>query len=278
MQKVATTSVSMTDEFFKPVLKDIEHYARKLFEDDPNRPFTIRMSSIGKPLCILQMEKAKAPRVEDEWNHPLRMFFGGVIEATTVAILKHAGINVEQEQFPCVLDIAGIKITGTGDLVIDGAVWDVKSASQFTFKEKFDSYETLKADDTFGYIPQICGYAKAKGLKPGGWFVIDKSSGIIKVIPFPDNYEPEMEYGLDIISRNASVLLTNEPFKRKFLAVDEKFQKRFTGNKTLGIACTYCPFKYTCWPGLQHLPSQSSTAFNRPYKYYTELHSENKLG
>lgn len=308
MQRVATQSVAMSDDFFKPVLKDIEYYARKLFEDDPKRPFSLRLSAIGRPLCQQQMEKNKAQAVEDEWNHPLRMFFGGVIEATTVAILRHAGLNIQSEQGAVKLRVelgnvidkgyhwdtpgmfwsdenkgeAYFEIPGTFDLEIDDRLWDVKSASQYSFKEKFASYESLAADDTFGYLPQLYGYAKAKGKKPGGWFVIDKSSGIIKVISVPDDYKEEEAEALNTIKTNTKALLTNTKFQRCFVDKDEKFQKRFTGNKVLDFVCSYCKFRYSCWPGLKHLPAKESKSFDPPYKYYTAITTEDlnvdKLG
>lgn len=299
MQTVATQSVAMSDDFFKPVLKDIEYYSRKMFEDDPKRPFTLRLSAIGKPLCQQQMEQSKATAVEDEWNHPLRMFFGGVIEATTVAILRHAGLKIQSEQGavklrvpvkvvcdvgfvwddPRILwdDVAKENYTfipGTYDLELDDGIWDVKSASSYSFKEKFASYESLAADDTFGYLPQLYGYAKAKGKKPGGWFVIDKSSGIIKVISVPDNWQEESERCLKLIETNTYDLLRNAPFKRCFTDKDETFKKRFTGNKVLDFVCTYCKFRYSCWKGLQYLPSKESKSFDPPYKYYTQITTE----
>lgn len=272
MQQVATRSVDLADDFFQPVLKDIQHYYRKMIEDDPRRGFTIRMSSIGRPLCQQQLEKAKAPAIDDEANHPLRMFFGGVVEATTVSLLRHAGINIEEEQTEVKLPIAGIEISGTLDLVIDGAVWDVKSASSHAFATKFSSYEALKKDDPFGYICQLYGYSKAHNKLPGGWFVIDKSSGVLRVLPVPDDHELDMQDALNKIEYNVKALINNEPFRRCFEDVQETFKKRPTGNRVLTSPCTMCNRRYACWPGLQHLPSVESKSFDPPYKYYTSIH------
>lgn len=59
----------------------------------------------------------------------------------------------------------GESINGTYDIVIDGAVDDIKSASNWSYSNKFDSFETLAKGDGFGYIGQLAGYAKASGKK-----------------------------------------------------------------------------------------------------------------
>jgi len=271
MQNNATRSMDIADDFFVDVLKDIEHYYKKMIEDDPRRGFTIRMSSIGRPLCQQQMEKAQADAVEDDANHPLRMFFGGVVEATTVSMLRHAGINIEAEQGAVRLNLGGVEISGTYDLKIDGAIWDVKSASPHAFMTKFQSYQSLKEDDPFGYLGQLYGYAKAENVKPGGWFVIDKSSGIIKVLPVPDEYESDMNESLAKMEANVLALVSNAPFKRCFEDRVETFKKRPTGNRVLTPPCSYCKHRYACWPNLQYLPSVESKSFDPPYKYYTEI-------
>ena len=43
------------------------------------------------------------------------------------------------------LELDGASINGTYDIVIDGAVDDVKSASNWSYNNKFESYDTLAA-------------------------------------------------------------------------------------------------------------------------------------
>lgn len=278
MKTVANSSVSNTD-LLKPSEKELQHYIQKAYEDDPNRPFTIRMSNIGQPLCQLQMAKNKAQKVDDDVNHPFRMMYGAIVESLAVSTLKHAGINVQEEQTPVKLSIGGISISGTLDLVIDGKVWDVKSCSPYSYKEKFASYETLKADDTFGYRSQVFGYAKARGISPGGFVVIDKSSGEIKVIAMPENYQNDEAECLKTIENNVKVLASSSEistFDRCFTDKEEVFKKRYTGNRVLDSTCSFCKFKYSCWPDLKFLPVPHSTAFDKPYKYYT-VYNENTI-
>lgn len=276
MKTVSSTVVDIEKFPLKPAAGDVEYFLRKIYEDDPAKPFSIRMSNIGRPLCQLQMEQAKAPKVADDWNLPLKFMYGAIIEGLTMSILRHAGVNIEAEQQEVDLPVRHpvnfrISVKGTLDVVIDGKVYDIKSASSHSYKEKFASYEALKEQDTFGYLPQLYGYAKAAEIPPGGWIVIDKSSGDIKVLEAPDDYEEEQDRCLQLIEDNVKILLLRSEFKRCFEDKDETFKKRLTGNKVLVSPCIYCPFRYECWKGLKHLPSQMSEAYDKPMKYYTRI-------
>lgn len=283
MKTVSTQSLDTTNMLLKPAEKDIQHFLKKMYEENPNRPFSLRLSAIGRPLCMQQMHRNKEQGVDDDWNFPLRMMYGGVIEGLAVSILRHAGVKIQEEQTNVKLQVV-IKDTdihprhrdiysvpGTLDLVIDEEVWDVKSASPYSYEEKFMSYETVKQNDDFGYLPQLYGYAAARGKKPGGWIVIDKSSGEMKVITVPVTWEEEQKASLDLIKNNVKILVSNAEFKRCYEDKDEKFKKRLTGNKILQSPCTFCKYKYKCWPEVKHLPDVNSKAFDKPYKYYTVL-------
>lgn len=281
MRTVGTTIVDVNKHPLKPAQKDVEYFLQKMYEDDPNRPFTLRMSNVARPLCQLQMDKARIKDtqvVEDDWNFPLRMMYGSIIEGLTVSILRHSGIKIDEEQTPVKLCIADTIISGTLDLVIDGRVWDIKSASPISFRDKFASYETLKREDHLGYLGQLYGYSKARGLPAGGWIVIDKSSGEIKVLAAPDEQKAEFDEQLSIIENNVKIVGSGEAFKRSFSDKDETYKKKLTGNKVLESPCIFCKHRYNCWPGLQHLPSFMSTAFDKPYKYYTKVTNENTIG
>ena len=81
------------------------------------------------------------------------------------------------------LDIGEHTINGTYDLTIDGAVDDVKSASDWSYKNKFTSFESLRDGDAFGYVGQLAGYARAtdKNLVAGGLSI--KPTGNFKYVP-----------------------------------------------------------------------------------------------
>ena len=58
---------------------------------------------------------------------------------------------------------------GEYDMEMDGKIDDVKSASPWSYQNKFDSFESLQKGDGFGYIPQLVGYSRPqKKLVVGG--------------------------------------------------------------------------------------------------------------
>ena len=52
-----------------------------------------------------------------------------------------------------------------------------------SYRNKFESFDTLKNSDPFGYVGQLAGYAKASGKKAGGWWVVNKAKVEIKYVP-----------------------------------------------------------------------------------------------
>ena len=71
----------------------------------------------------------------------------------------------------------------TFSVFLDGAVDDIKSASDWSYRNKFESYDSLASGDGFGYIAQLAGYAKAYGKKAGGSWVVNKANGAFKYVP-----------------------------------------------------------------------------------------------
>jgi hypothetical protein len=252
---------------------------RHLSEERESGDFRLRMSNIGRPLCQLQMEQAETPRLPNDYNFAPKMAMGSMTEALAVLVMKHAGIPVTDEQKRVALKITvddrEVTINGSLDVVIDGAVWDVKSTSEQGFK-KFNDYSTLKREDTFGYIQQLFGYAYAAGLKPGGWIVVEKTSQKWKFLPVPDDWKQEQEEAMRSIWNTAKAILTREPFRRCFEEQDEFFRKKPTGNKYISSPCSYCEYRNSCWPTLEYARNPASSAKTPTYKYYTHLSEESR--
>ena len=77
---------------------------------------------------------------------------------------------------------------------------------------------------------------------------------------------------ISIIDNNIRAITLDKEFKRCFEAEDEYFRKNKTGNKVLGTACSFCPYKFPCWgENLQMLPQQQSQAKNPKWVWYTEV-------
>ena len=67
-------------------------------------------------------------------------------------------------------------------MLLDGKIDDVKSASAWSYDNKFVDFYTLEKGDSFGYVPQLVGYAAAANKKVGGWWVVNKNNGSFKYI------------------------------------------------------------------------------------------------
>ena len=247
----------------------------KQFVEERETKFKPRMSNIGKPLCQLQMEKSGAESEIPPYNAKMRFIFGDLIEALAVAILKSSGIKIEGIQKNVTHTFGKNKINGTYDIKIMDRVWDIKSASPYSFKYKFlEGFDAIEKEDTFGYVSQGYLYSEAEGVDFGGWITIDKSSGEWAVVETPINDRGHSKKALEQVRNNLKALNDDVPFKRQYEDIEEKFNGKLTGNKVLGKECTFCSYKKACWGDIKHLPQQQSKAMNPKYFWYTKL--ENK--
>ena len=109
----------------------------KQFEEVRRNKFEPRMSNIGRPLCQLQME-AKGIKGEGQpYNVKMRNTFGDLIEALSIFVMKSSGIKISNEQKKVKYKFDNNEIEGRQDVEIDGKVWDIKSASPYSFEKKF---------------------------------------------------------------------------------------------------------------------------------------------
>ena len=108
---------------------------------------------------------------------------GDIVEAVFKGILRTAGVKFKDNDVVN-LDLGGGRrpIRGEYDLVMEGRVDDIKSASDHSYTKKFVDLETLQASDPFGYVAQLVGYATAAGKKVGGWWVVNKAKGHHKYV------------------------------------------------------------------------------------------------
>lgn len=266
--------VAIPKEILNMFLKDCKQAVEKQFTQEREKEFRIRMSSIGKPLCQLQMEKSGAQADAPSYNSKMRFIFGDLVEALAVAILKSSGIKIDAFQKKVTHKFNDKEINGTYDVKIMDKVWDIKSASPYSFKYKFsEGFDAVAKEDTFGYVSQGYLYSEAEGADFGGWIVIDKSSGEWSVVETPINDRHHAKKALEHANNNLKALNNNEPFKRQYEDIKETFNGKPTGNKVLGKECSFCAYKKTCWENLQYLPQQQSKAMNPKYYWYTKLNN-----
>ena len=96
------------------------------------------MSNVGRPLCQLQMEAIKGIKGEGQpYNVKVRNTFGDIIEALALFIMKSAIFNaIKNEQKQVKYKFNGEEIEGRQDVEIDEKIWDIKSASPYSFEKE----------------------------------------------------------------------------------------------------------------------------------------------
>ena len=245
---------------------------KKHFTEERDKKFKPRMSSIGKPLCQLQMEKSGAEPETPSYQSKMKFLFGDLIEALAITILKSSGVKIDEFQKKVSHKFGKDKINGTYDAKILGKIWDIKSASPYSFKYKFaEGFDAILKDDIFGYVSQGYLYSKAEDVDFGGWIAIDKSSGEWAVVETPINDEKHSKDLLDKAERNVKALNNNEPFKREYEDIEETFNGKLTGNRVLGKECSFCSYKKACWGNIEYLPQQQSKARSPKWFWYTQV-------
>ena len=275
--------IKIPDEIQKEFAKDCLSAVQKQFTDKRESEFRIRMSNIGRPLCQLQMEKKYATDstvgYADNYNTKLRNLYGDIIEAVVVMLLRVVKVNIQGVQGKVKLKTKYFDIKGTYDIIIDDKVYDIKSASSFSFRNKFgQGFQSIANDDVFGYLPQ--GYLYAQSLKKnfGGWIVINKETGEMLITEPPQEDSKFKREALKRANTNIKALMKDEPFKRQFELKNEKFGRNETGNKVLGTVCSYCQYKHKCWgDDIQYLPQQQSKSANPTYYWYVELNNPRQV-
>ena len=199
----------------------------------------IRMSSIGKPDRKIWME-LNGPDVKRSYTGGtlIKFLYGSIIEELVIFLAKEAGHSVQELQKQCQLE--GIK--GHIDCKIDGEVVDIKSASDFAFR-KFKT-GTIESDDPFGYIGQISAYVEAEGQDTGYLLAMNKVTGELALLELDD---------FSLINATKRIQHVKKLAKSEEMP-DLCYQPQpegKSGNMKLARDCTYCPYKWTCFPDMR---------------------------
>ena len=265
MENAVKGTSTMSDTTIKQVADDVADAITRQFGSGKKRgDFRIRMSNVGRPTCQLWYEKNK-PEVALPFptTFVMNMMIGDIVEAVFKGLLKEAGVKYNDTE-KVTLDLGTTRINGSYDIVINDAVDDIKSASDWSYRNKFESYDTLAAGDGFGYVGQLAGYAKASGKRVGGWWVVNKANGQFKYVP-ADNLDLDTE--ITKIKKTVATVEENK-FERCFEPVPEKFRGKETGNQVLNAGCRFCSYRFDCWSDLTERPAVKSQAKNPPTVSY----------
>ena len=262
--------VSMGENTIEQIANDIKDALHRQFNSKQKRKYSLRMSSIGRPSCQQWFEKNLPNKaLPKPTTFVMNMMLGDIVEAVFKGLLKEAGADFKNSE-QVKLKLKDKTIKGTYDLILDDQVDDIKSASNWSYRYKFESFDTLKEGDGFGYIGQLAGYAKATNTKAGGWWVVNKANGDFKYVPATgievDKEVSKMEETIKAVESKELV--------RCFEPEPEYFRSKPTGIMVLNKNCTFCDFRQECWKTLQVLPAQKSSAKEPKMVQYVSLGKE----
>lgn len=232
-------------------------------------PATLRMSNIGRP-CVRQLWYSihEPDSGEEVLPHTkLKFSYGDILEDVILDLAEMAGHTVTHRQEE--LELLGVK--GHCDAVIDGVVVDVKTASKFSFK-KFE--EGMKLDeDSFGYIVQLASYLISLSrlddaiVKNKACFLaVNKETGRLHL----DVHEFTDRFLEEVLERYESVILGIQGATVPARAFAPQAEGK-SGNYKLGVECSYCPFRFRCYP-----QTRTFLYANGP-RYLTTVASEPKV-
>ena len=271
MTSAVNGTSTMSSDTINQVANDIKDALHRQFGGGKKRDdFRLRMSNVGRPTCQLWYQKNKPEvGIPLPTTFVMNMMLGDIVEAVFKGLLKESRVDYEDSD-KVQLDLGHIVIDGTYDIVIADAVDDIKSASNWSYTNKFESYDTLKQGDAFGYVAQLAGYAKASGKRAGGWWVVNKATGDFKYVPAD---------GIDVDTEVAKIdetckTVEENVFKRCFEAEPEMFRGKPTGNKVLNTHCGFCSYRYDCWSTLEERPAVKSQARVPKITNYVEIAEE----
>lgn len=229
------------------------------------RQFRLRMSNIGKGARQLWYESRYEPNETLAPHTLVKFMFGDLIETMVLFLARVGGHNVSHEQAE--VDVGGIK--GRIDADIDGVTVDVKSASTYSFKKFKDG--TLAEDDPFGYVDQLAGYCKGRNTD-GAFLAVDKQNGHITYLPYSQddlaaiNIEDRIEYLKEAVASDV------EPER---CYQDE--EEGASGNRKLGVNCSYCAFKDRCWADANGGLGLRTFLYSNGPKFLTQVVKEPKV-
>lgn len=267
LSNIQSNDTVLSDEIIEQITNDVREALKKQFSKRDDK-FRLRMSNIGRDYCKLWYDKNEPENaIPRSTNFIINMMIGDIVEAIFKGLLVQSGVKFSNGEDVSMDLGAGVTINGTPDLIMDGKVDDIKSASPWSYTNKFKDFDTLAESDSFGYVAQLGGYAKAAGVKPGGWWVINKGTGEFKYVSAGDIDTEEVAEN----TRALAARLAENKFERCYEPIEETYRKKPSGNLILGKECGWCDYRYKCWPGLQEIPSLVSHAEEKPMVAYVKI-------
>jgi hypothetical protein len=210
----------------------------------PDKP-SLRVSNFGSPCGRKLWYSINSPELAEPLSPSTRLKFllGDLWEYVLLFLAKASGHTVEHEQAE--VNLHGV--LGHIDSVIDGELCDVKSASSYSF-QKFKEGR-LAGEDPFGYTTQLNSYLHSlppellRNTERAHFLVGDKTLGHLTLDTHP---RKDVDYEQEVAQKR-EMLAWPRPPARGYSDIPEGK----SGNRRLGMECSYCAFKQTCWPTLR---------------------------
>ena len=227
--------------------REVEEAIKNAFEPYENKN-ELRMSSIGR--CERAQWYAVKGYTPEEIEGSVYLTFlqGHILEAVLVALIKLAGHDVQDQQKKHTVE----GINGSQDCTIDGELVDIKTASAWSWENKFT--ESGIKDDAFGYIKQLSGYGKTDNRKEGYFLAFNKNKSTLKLC------KQQLEEDIDtfIVDLKDKMESDTPPMR---LANATTFSKAEAKEK-LCMTCAFCGFKEDCYGSLIAKPIPSGKITN----------------
>jgi hypothetical protein len=262
---IKTKEVSVDDgrkeELIQEYMDEIEEALRGfLQETEREHKNYLRGSNIGQPARKLYYD-INGDQKKEELSSKLLLTFlqGHVMEAVLLLLVELSGHTVEHKQEE--VEVEGIK--GHIDAVIDGVLIDVKTASPYSYQDKFVKGGILDGRDPFGYNMQNKLYAHAFNMDKWGWLAFNKASGETHLLL----EETFINDAPEVIKNKKYLMKQDTPPSRCY---PDKADGK-SGNTILGSDCSYCRHKVNCWEGLR------AFKYSNGVKYFTNVKKTPKV-
>jgi hypothetical protein len=233
--------------------REVEEAIKNAFEPYENKK-GLRMSSIGR--CERAQWYAVKGYTPEEIEGSVYLTFlqGHILEAVLVALIKLAGHDVQDQQKKHTVE----GINGSQDCTIDGELVDIKTASAWSWENKFTEHGIK--DDAFGYIKQLSAYGKTDKRKEGYFLAFNKNKSTLKLC------KQQLEEDIDtyIVDLKDKMESDTPPMR---LANATTFSKAEAKEK-LCMTCAFCGFKEDCYGSLIAKPIPSGKITN----YFVDTH------
>jgi hypothetical protein len=184
-----------------------------------------------------------------------KFLIGEVLEATTVAFLKHTRHSVKGEQERVEHKADGVSLSGRLDMIVDHILYDVKTMTPFGYRDLIKSGKV-----GWGYEWQVGYYyhkLKVKyELEHCGLWAINKVSGQqAAVLVIPPMWSSILIRAQDhtkaiITARNAPGM-SGIPTRESMPVANQPVADGKSGNMKLPTKCSYCEYKWACNTGLR---------------------------